>query len=267
LKPEQLARVRVFFASTPHALERWNPARPATSTPRPKNECIHECKGAVERKKRSNLPEPSACCRATFSILFLFCFASFSPFSGKTSECDDGAAACKLLQDNELAISCRINSTMTHLELGGQTPLHRAAARGSVAVLRVFLAACADPLACDNDGWIPLECAVQRGSVDCVRALLPCLLPLLKQQHLHSRANEQSHADVDVNAEGCGIRCGDVHFAVAHSITVDVNAPVGLAQRTPVRAAVAHGKPWFRTTAAICSSATSSPSHSKYCAR
>jgi ankyrin repeat protein len=165
---------------------------------------------------------------------------------------------------------------MTHIDLCGQTPLHCVAANGNSKSLNVLLASGADPLARDDDGWLPIECAVQRGSLECVRLLLPSLVSLSINIESSASACSSASNESSVNVSGRrAICCGDVHAtgvdavddsnyverlvyrACAHGrlevlhelvrvaadnkIAVDLHAPVGFARRTPARAAVAKG--------------------------
>ncbi len=107
---------------------------------------------------------------------------------------------------------------MTDIHLCGQTAFHRAAAARRPEALRLLLAANADPLARDDDGWLPIECAVQGGSAARVRLLLPSLLNLLGKHQQRDQAPissspfaTSSSSITTLLLKKGSIRCGDVH--------------------------------------------------------
>jgi len=69
------------------------------------------------------------------------------------------------------------------LEGGGLTPLHLAAERGHIEVMKSLLAAGADVLAKDDDHWTPLHFAARDGRKDAAALLL------------------ENHADVNARAK------------------------------------------------------------------
>lgn len=58
--------------------------------------------------------------------------------------------------------------------LRGRTPVHAAASRGHVSVIRFCLSLGADTSHADSDGWTPLHCAASEGRTEAVEFLLNC---------------------------------------------------------------------------------------------
>ncbi|KAK4763796.1 hypothetical protein SAY87_013234 [Trapa incisa] len=60
------------------------------------------------------------------------------------------------------------------VDSNGRTPIHVAAAKGSVEAVRLFILAGGNPNTVDSTGWTPLHCAAEKGHLGVVEFLLEC---------------------------------------------------------------------------------------------